>query len=219
MQIFEECDEICKLSPASCNCIKWVGLIMATWSDRLTKTDIKTVRKEVLPAAAKYYDLGIELSLDPDYLNTLTSKSDEENLRELLLRWLSGVDPEPTWKALCDALRNSAIKHELLADEIEEKYCKVESNNTQEESGDQKVPAVEQSVIPVDSALTAHSEIEICTGDHNIISSLSTPTIESASWVVPTQDSQPTLRSSSSKHVTSSSNKSPHKVFKQCQTL
>ena len=102
---------------------------MATKSDRLTKNDIKIIRKEVLPAAAKYYDLGIELGLDPDYLNTLTSKSDEENLHELLVRWLSGVDPEPTWKAMCDALHNPAIKHELLAEEIEEKYCKVDSNN------------------------------------------------------------------------------------------
>ena len=100
-----------------------MGLIMATSfrSDRLTKNDIKIVRKEVFPAAAKYYDLGIELGLDPDYLNTLTSKSDEENLRELLLHWLSGVDPQPTWEALYEVLRNPAIKHELLADEIEEK--------------------------------------------------------------------------------------------------
>ena len=99
-------------------------------SDRLTKSDIKTVRKEVLAAAAKYYDLGIELGLDPDYLDTLTSKSDEDNLRDLLVRWLSGVDPEPTWQALCEALRNPAIKHEALAEEIEEKYCKkVESKD------------------------------------------------------------------------------------------
>ena len=75
-------------------------------SDRLTKNDIKFVRKEVFLAVAKYYDLGIELGLDPDYLNTLTLKSDEENLCELLLCWLSGVDPEPTWEALCEALRN-----------------------------------------------------------------------------------------------------------------
>ena len=189
---------------------------MATKSYRLTKNDITIVRKEVLPAASKWFDLGLELRLDPDYLNTLRSKSDEESLRELLLRWLSGVDPEPTWEALCDALRNPAIKHELLAEEIEEKYCKVESNNTQEENGEE-VP-VERSVIPVDSALTAHSETEIHTGDHNIISSLSTPTIESTSWELSTQDSQPTLKSSSTKRVTSSSNKSPHKVFKQYQT-
>ena len=107
---------------------------MATRNDRLTKNDIKTVRKEVLPAAAKYYDLGIELGLDPDYLNTLTSKSDEENLRELLVRWLSGVDPEPTWEALCEALRNPAIKQELLAEEIEEKYCKRKSEDAPKDS-------------------------------------------------------------------------------------
>ena len=128
---------------------KWAGLIMATnfRSSRLTKNDIKIVRKEVFPAASKYHDLGIELGLDPDYLNTLTSKSDEENLRELLVRWLSGVDPEPTWEAMCEALRNPAIKHELLADEIEGKYCNVESkfNNAQEDSSE--VRPVKQSTI------------------------------------------------------------------------
>ena len=121
---------------------------MATRNGRLTKNDIKTVRKEVLPAAAKYYDLGIELGLDPDYLNTLTSKSDEESLRELLVRWLSGVDPEPTWEALCEALRNPAIKHELLAEEIEEKYCKLESGDAPKDSANgEAVKALKQSTI------------------------------------------------------------------------
>ena len=187
---------------------------MATRSNRLTKNDIKTVRKEVLPAAAKYYDLGIELGLDPDYLNTLTSKSDEENLRELLVRWLSGVDPEPTWKALCDALRNPAIKHELLAEEIEEKYCKVDSNNAQEEGAGEEAVApvhVKQSMTQKD--LKTHSKTNVHSDDHNIISSHSTPTIESTSLEVAIQDS---LKSSSTKH-TSTSNKSPQKVFKQCQ--
>ena len=114
---------------------------------RLTKNDIKTVRKEVFPAAAKYYDLGIELGLDPDYLNTLTSKSDEENLHELLLRWLSGVYPEPTWEALCEALRNPAVKHELLAEEIEENYCKVDSKDAQKDSSEMIAVIDKQSTI------------------------------------------------------------------------
>ena len=175
---------------------------MATRSGRLTKNDIKTIRREVFPAAAKYYDLGIELGLDPDYLNTLTSKSDEENLRELLIRWLSGIDPEPTWKALCDALCSPAVKQELLAEEIEEKYCKKDSKNAQEDNNE--VVHTEQST-------------DVHTGDHEIVSthSISTPTIESASLAMSTRDSPSALKSSSessTKPMTSTVKKSPRKV-------
>ena len=92
-------------------------------NNRLTKDDLKIVRNRVFPAAAKWYDLGLELDISVDYLDTISGdrgNKPEDCLREVLRRWLSGVNPEPTWKTLITALRVPAVGHQSLAEEIEQ---------------------------------------------------------------------------------------------------
>lgn len=67
----------------------------------------------------------MQLQLDPEYLEKLSSKkrsSDNDNLRKMLLTWLKGEYPEaiPTWRALHDALRTSAVDEVRIADKIKE---------------------------------------------------------------------------------------------------
>lgn len=59
-----------------------------------------------------------------DYLDTIRKTSDDPQdcLRELLRRWLSGVDPQPSWKALITALSTPAVNYHALASEIEDRY-------------------------------------------------------------------------------------------------
>ena len=95
-------------------------------SDRLNIDDLKTVRTEVLPAAFKWYDLGVELEISPNTLDTIKkAKKDDpiECLCELIAKWLRGVDPKPTWKALIAALRSTVVGYQSLAEKLESKYC------------------------------------------------------------------------------------------------
>ena len=66
-------------------------------ADRLTKDDLKIVRNAVYDAAAKWYDLGIELGIPADKLDAIKKKENDDPsacLRELLKDWLSLWDPE-----------------------------------------------------------------------------------------------------------------------------
>lgn len=60
--------------------------------------------------------------MDPDYLENLNNQpnsSDGSNFRQMILRWLNGDDPVPTWKSLCKALRAPAVEEEEIARHIE----------------------------------------------------------------------------------------------------
>ena len=97
-------------------------LIMAC--SKLSTNDLSKVRNAIFSAAAKWYDIGLELGLTADYLDTLRKTNDDPQdcLRELLRRWLSGVDRQPSWKALITALSSPAVNYHALASEIEERY-------------------------------------------------------------------------------------------------
>ena len=91
---------------------------------KLSTSDLSKVRNEILFAAAKWYDIGLELGMTADYLDTIKKATNDPQdcLRELLRRWLSGVDPLPSWKALIAALRTPAVNYPALASEIEQKH-------------------------------------------------------------------------------------------------
>ena len=125
---------MCKLLVALIH--KNSGWRLSVMADKLTKKDLRTVRNAVYDVAAKWYDLGLELGIPADYLDTIkTSHSDPQDcLREMLRRWLSGVDPEPSWKVLSDALRNQAVGFQYLADRILKEKCNSCTTQYQEDS-------------------------------------------------------------------------------------
>ena len=94
---------------------------------KLNTRDLSKVRNEVLSAAAKWYDIGLELGMSVDYLDTVKKENDDQKdcLREMLRQWLSGVDPEPSWESLVAALRIPVVNYPALASEIELKFCGV----------------------------------------------------------------------------------------------
>ena len=91
-------------------------------ADRLTKDDLKLVRDTLLKAASKWYDLGLELGLSVDYLDTITKDNPQDCLRVMLTYWLSCLDLQPSWKQVIVALRSRAVNYPLLAEEIEQTY-------------------------------------------------------------------------------------------------
>ena len=108
-------------------------------ADRLMTKDIRAVRNAVYDVAAKWYDLGLELGISANCLDRIKSaysNNPEDCLREMLLKWLSisGVNPEPSWKVLCDALRIQAVGFGQLADKILREKCKSCTVQSQEDS-------------------------------------------------------------------------------------
>ena len=91
-----------------------------------------------------------------DYLDTIRKSNDDPQdcLREVLRRWLSGVDPQPSWKALITALSSPAVKYHALAREIEERYSSgnagihVRSVSCQLSANNLNVTDPDKSVLP-----------------------------------------------------------------------
>lgn len=121
-------------------------------ADRLTKDDLKIVRSAVFDAAAKWYDLGIELGIPADRLDSIKMKENDNPdncLRELVKDWLSfwGQEKVPTWKALCNALKSKAVGFGDMANKLyKEKVV------TQEESQSKGEARIQSSVSDSDQA-------------------------------------------------------------------
>ena len=77
--------------------------MMANLEDRLTTGDLRIVRFAMLKAATRWYDIGLELGMSPETLDSIkeANKAPEDCLRESLKIWLSGEDPNTNWKSIC----------------------------------------------------------------------------------------------------------------------
>ena len=111
-------------------------MLMMMACSKLTTIDLGKVRNEVFSAAAKWYDIGLELGVTADYLDTIKKANDDplDCLRELLRRWLSNVDPQPSREALVAALRIPAVNYPALASEIELKFCGASIKSTENQT-------------------------------------------------------------------------------------
>ena len=103
-------------------------------SDYLTAKDLWKVQNILWEVCEKWFDIGIQLKLEPNNLNKIEAnfKTVEECCRKMLLTWLSQVDPKPTWAALVEALKSPPVKCEYVARKIElEHLQKPESSQNQ----------------------------------------------------------------------------------------
>ena len=82
------------------------------------------MQRELWDVKCKWYNLGLELDLDPPTLAAIKSNFQgnvEDCFREVLLKWLE-VAPCSSWKALVKALRSPAVDFPQVASRIESKY-------------------------------------------------------------------------------------------------
>ena len=87
--------------------------------------NLKTVQGALWDAKCKWYNLGLELDLNPPTLAAIKSNFHgmvEDCFREVLLKWLEVATPYPSWKALVKALRAPAVDFPQVASKIESKY-------------------------------------------------------------------------------------------------
>ena len=79
---------------------------------------------EVLEAADKWEELGLELKISPNVLGRIKSDNStcSNRLSATILEWLGGKGGERSWEFLCEALRRPLVGRPRTAEKIEEKY-------------------------------------------------------------------------------------------------
>ena len=89
----------------------------------LKLADLREVRALLYPVRRKWYDIGIELGLNIDELDTIKAKhshSDEflkESLTDIMVKmWLKFIKPLLTWRALGDVLKAEYVDEAGLAE-------------------------------------------------------------------------------------------------------
>ena len=90
-------------------------------SDDLSVDDLQQVQETTWDARAKWYNCGLALGLPAGTLNAFkeTHRGDCDNCyRETLIEWLKGANPQPSWSALCKALKSPTVGHEELAESM-----------------------------------------------------------------------------------------------------
>lgn len=69
----------------------------------------------------KWYDIGLQLGLDPARLQgiRLSAGTQGERLVSVIELWLKGLGPEPpTWEGLCRTLKGEVVEEPALASRI-----------------------------------------------------------------------------------------------------
>ena len=92
--------------------------------NKLTLDDLGLLLEELMDACGWWYDLGLQLNLSREILNTISPqfRSPIDFFLEMLKIWLTSSD-NTSWKALLDALRSPTMEKNRLAGDLERKYC------------------------------------------------------------------------------------------------
>ena len=88
-------------------------------ADVLNAEHLTAVRSKIWGARTKWYDIGLELGIDPGTLYAIKCNNDniEDRFREMLWKWLNKVNPQPTKTQLAKALESPSVGHDHLAEQ------------------------------------------------------------------------------------------------------
>ena len=84
-------------------------------------SDLPQVFRAVFDARTKWYDIGLELKIDPASLDAIQEdnpRNAQNCLRDMLKKWLRRSQPKATWRALVEALESPLVDEGLLASMI-----------------------------------------------------------------------------------------------------
>ena len=93
-------------------------------AENLSKEDLELIQEYLTEAQHKWSDIGVQLRLDPEQLeslkNSTSTSSTEEKFHRMILMWLEGERCAPqTWRSLCAALRAPTVDEAEIARQIE----------------------------------------------------------------------------------------------------
>ena len=83
--------------------------------------DLRKVQRAAWDARAKWYNIGLELEIDPGTLDAIKANNEdvEDRFRAMLTTWLKMVQPKPTLAALAEALQSPTVGFGHLAERIQ----------------------------------------------------------------------------------------------------
>ena len=90
-------------------------------SDCLGPNDLRNVQRILWEARTQWYNLGLELDITPDSLDSIelaNSGKPDRCFRAMLTKWLR-EHQRPTWSALAEALRSPSVGLSHLAEGIQ----------------------------------------------------------------------------------------------------
>lgn len=102
----------------------------------LTLQDLAIVRRSVWPARIKWFEMGVKLKLNTEWLESLRerfSNDPKECLTTMLVEWLKGA--KPTWVDLNNALRDPSVGMVDIATNIARKHIDPSAFGLREASG------------------------------------------------------------------------------------
>ena len=83
--------------------------------------DLRKVQRATWEARAKWYNIGVELEIDPGTLDTIKGNNDDidDRFRAMLMTWLKTVEPKPTLAALAEALQSPTVGFGHLTEQVQ----------------------------------------------------------------------------------------------------
>ena len=90
----------------------------------LTPNDAVKVLEELLPAQNQCYVLGLKLGLAVHVVDGVHKnyQTQHDRLLHIIIAFLNGVEPRPTWRVIVDALRSPGVNLPALAKRVEEAH-------------------------------------------------------------------------------------------------
>ena len=69
----------------------------------------------------KWYNIGLELEIDPGTLDAIKTDNDnsDDRFQAMLKTWLKTVQPKPTLAALAEALQSPTVGFGHLAEQVQ----------------------------------------------------------------------------------------------------
>ena len=83
--------------------------------------DLASVQRAVWEGRARWYNLGLELGLDPGTLDSIQQTNHhvtDDCFRATIKKWLSSPDLHPSWSSLARSLRAPPVGLEHLAEKL-----------------------------------------------------------------------------------------------------
>ena len=87
------------------------------------KPKLKDLLRELYSKASKWMNIGVLLDIDTgrlDAIKTAENHAPDDCLREMLMIWLKGVPPPPSWAAIAEAVE--VLGDQNLANQLRTKY-------------------------------------------------------------------------------------------------
>ena len=88
---------------------------------QLNDKNLSQVLNKTCDARSRWYHIGLALGIPAGTLDAVreTQQGDcDKCYTEMLKVWLRGVDPQPTWSALSDALKSTSVGYGHLAEQL-----------------------------------------------------------------------------------------------------